>query len=75
LCRRSVRHVEQWHNSLCGSWLARPVLIFWLAALRPYFRPGVNLTFGDVPPFMWVPAALLLPAVILGWIGLRQFPG
>jgi len=31
---------------------------------------GVNLTLFDVPPFMWVPAALLLPAVVLGWIGL-----
>jgi hypothetical protein len=46
------------------------VLPFWYIALRPYFEPGVNLTLFDVPPFMWVPAALLVPAVVLGWIGL-----
>ncbi len=46
------------------------VLPYWYMALRPYFQPGVNLTLGDTPPFMWVPAALLLPAVVLGWIGL-----
>lgn len=46
------------------------VLPFWFAALRPYFQPGVDLSLGDIPPFMWVPAALLLPAFILGWIGL-----
>lgn len=46
------------------------VLPYWYLALRPYFQPGVNLTLGDTPPFMWVPAALLLPAVVLGWIGL-----
>ncbi len=45
-------------------------LPFWYLALRPYFQQGVNLTLFDVPPFMWVPAALLLPAVVLGWIGL-----
>lgn len=46
------------------------VLPFWYLALRPYFREGVNLTLFDAPPFMWVPAALLIPAVVLGWIGL-----
>jgi hypothetical protein len=46
------------------------VLPFWYIALQPYFQQGVNLTLFDVPPFMWVPAALLLPAVVLGWIGL-----
>jgi hypothetical protein len=46
------------------------VLPFWFLALRPYFRQGVNLTLLDIPPFMWVPTALLLPAVVLGWIGL-----
>ncbi len=46
------------------------VLPFYYAALRSYFQRDVNLKFFDVPPFMWVPAALLLPAVVLGWIGL-----
>jgi hypothetical protein len=47
------------------------VLPIWYLVLRPYFVAGVSLGLGDLPPFMWVPAALLLPAVILGWIGLR----
>ena len=47
------------------------VLPFWILALRPYFQQGVNLTLADMPPFMWLPAALLLPAVVSGWIGLR----
>jgi hypothetical protein len=46
------------------------VLPFWVIALRPYLQPSVNLTLGDVPPFMWVPALLWLPAVLLGRIGL-----
>jgi hypothetical protein len=47
------------------------LLPFWFLALRPYVQAGITLTLGDIPPFMWVPAALLLPAVVLGWIGLR----
>ena len=46
------------------------VLPFWWVALRPYLVREVALTLGDVPPFMWIPALLLLPAVFLGWIGL-----
>ena len=47
------------------------VLPFWFLALQPYFRQGVNLSLADMPPFMWVPAVLLLPAIVLGWLGLR----
>ena len=47
------------------------VLPYWWLALRPYFQPSVSPTLGDLPPFMWVPAALLLPAIIFGWLGLR----
>jgi len=46
------------------------VLPFWYVALRPYFHPSVHLTLGDMPPFMWFPAMLLLPAFVLGGIGL-----
>ncbi len=44
------------------------VLPFWWVALRPY--AGVPITLADLPPFMWVPAALLVPASVLGWLGL-----
>lgn len=46
------------------------VLPFWFFALKPYIEK-TTLTLADIPPFMWVPAALLLPAVILGYTGLR----
>lgn len=47
------------------------VLPFWYLALRPYLSAGVALGLGDVPPFIWLPALLLLPAALLGWIGTR----
>ena len=50
------------------------VLPFYFVALRPYFQPGINLALSDMPPFMWIPAVLLLPAVALGWLGLSIYP-
>lgn len=47
------------------------VLPFWLLVFRPYAAAGIGLGLSDVPPFMWVPTALLVPALVLGWIGLR----
>jgi hypothetical protein len=47
------------------------VLPFWVLVFRPYIAAGAPLALGDLPPFMWVPAALLVPASILGWIGTR----
>jgi len=44
---------------------------FWALALLPYFQARVPVSLGDLPPFIWIPAALLVPATILGWIGLR----
>jgi hypothetical protein len=51
-----------------GGIIALP---FWFLALRPYLQASIALTLGDIPPFMWVPAALLIPATVLGWLGLR----
>ena len=48
-----------------------PAIAYWAVALLPYFRSGIRVTLGDLPPFMWIPAMLILPATILGWIGLR----
>ena len=42
----------------------------WVLALLPYFRAGISVTLGDLPPFMWIPTALIVPATLLGWIGL-----
>lgn len=46
-------------------------VVFWALALSVYPRAGVRLTLADVPPFMWVPAVLVVPATILGWVGLK----
>lgn len=42
----------------------------WAVALLPYLRSGIRVTLGDLPPFMWVPAMLIVPATIFGWVGL-----
>jgi len=47
------------------------VLPFWWFVFKPYFDAGINITIADVPPFIWVPAMLYLPAITLGWIGLK----
>lgn len=44
--------------------------LFWALALSPYIRQGVQLRIRDLPPFIWLPAVLLIPAFVLGWIGL-----
>lgn len=46
-------------------------VVFWWLALVPYFRAGIPIGIGDLPPFIWVPSVLILPAIILGWLGIR----
>jgi hypothetical protein len=41
----------------------------WALALRPYVRAGVSLGVGDLPPFMWVAAVVVVPAIVLGLAG------
>ena len=48
------------------------VLPFWWLVFKPYLNAGIKITLADAPPFIWVPAVLYLPAVILGWIGLTK---
>lgn len=50
------------------------VLPFWVIVFRPYATAGIALGLGDLPPFMWVPAALLLPAIAFSWSGLHNQP-
>ncbi len=64
-----LRQGHGWALAALGAGSALAV-VWWALALLPYVRAGVGLTLGDLPPFMWVPAALLLPAVALGWLGL-----
>lgn len=68
-----------WFGLRSGAWWAWWTLVlvellvlpFWVLSLAPYVRAGAPLALGDLPPFMWVPAALLVPAAILGFLGLR----
>jgi hypothetical protein len=41
----------------------------WVISLVPYARAGVHFSLGEVPPFIWLPAACIPVATILGWIG------
>lgn len=43
-------------------------LVYWMIAARPFQRAGVRLRLVDVPPFMWVPTAVAMPAIVLGWM-------
>ncbi len=47
------------------------MLPFFLGVLRPYLAAGIGIGLGDIPPFIWIPAVTLVPATILGWIGLH----
>jgi hypothetical protein len=47
------------------------VLPFWWLVFKPYFDAGIKITITDLPPFIWLPALLYLPAIILGWKGLK----
>jgi hypothetical protein len=64
-----IKTAQPWALSTLGigSGLA---IFMWVLALRPYFSAGIPITLGDLPPFMWIPAVLILPATILGWIGI-----
>ena len=46
------------------------VLFIWFGALRPFSRAGVRITFRDLPPFMLMPTVLVVPATILGLVGI-----
>jgi len=46
------------------------VFPFWWLVFRPFAEAGISVGL-DLPPFMLVPSMLLMPAVVLGWIGLR----
>lgn len=65
-----IRAGHRWAlwTSAVGCLLAAAL---WLLALAPYPKAGVKLTLGDAPPFIWLPALLLLPATVLGYLGLR----
>lgn len=69
-----LRTAQQW-ALIALSAAGFAVLPFWWLVAEPYIAAGVALGLGDIPPFMSIPALLLLPAVIIGSIGLRGHRG
>lgn len=65
-----LRRNEAWALAALATGILLAVAL-WAVAVAPYFRAGVPLTLGDAPPFIWAPAVLVIPATVLGWIGLR----
>jgi len=57
--------VQHWPNTLPAD---APAL---LSQTLTYLRSGTSVAFGDLPPFSWIPAVLILPSIILGLIGPR----
>lgn len=64
-----LREGEAWALVALGV-VGLAVLPCWWLVLRPYRGAGIRLKLGDLPPFMWIPAAVLVPGVILGSIPL-----
>ena len=46
-------------------------IAFWAIALWPYIHERIPIGVSDLPPFIWIPSVLILPAFILGWVGLK----
>ena len=65
-----LRNGSRWAlAALCAGGLLATAL--WVVALVPYYRAGIKITLADAPPFIWLPAILIVPATVLGWVGLR----
>lgn len=44
------------------------VIPYWWISLGQYRQAGIEVTLGDVPPFMWFPAILMTIGSALGWV-------
>lgn len=65
----SLRQGQLW--ALVALALAGVVVLpFWWLVFRPFAEAGIRVGLA-LPPFMLIPGVLLMPAVVIGWIGLR----
>ncbi len=62
-----LQHPEVWVLGLL-TLVGLAVIPFWWLSLGPYRSAGINLTLGDIPPFMWAPAIVMPIASLLGWV-------
>jgi hypothetical protein len=66
-----LRRGDRWaYWTLVGTGVL--ILPFWYLTFRPYLAAGIAFEFSDLPPIFWIPALVLIPATVLGWIGLRS---
>ena len=65
-----LRQHQMWSLFTLGT-CGLIMLPFWYITFRPYLQAGIPMGFADLPPIFWIPAVTLVPAFILGWIGLR----
>lgn len=49
-----------------------PMATIFPYAVARYLRPGVPLGFTDLPPVVTIPAFLVPPAIVMGYLGLRD---
>ena len=45
---------------------------FWALLFRPYLAAGASLGLFEVQPWIWMEGVLLVPATVLGWVGLGR---
>ena len=65
-----LRNFQTWSLfTLAGS--GAVLALFWILAIRQYLQADVHIQVAELPPIFWIPAATLVPAIILGWVGLR----
>jgi hypothetical protein len=69
-----------WFGLRHGEWWALLTLVGvevifiagWIVVLSPYIQRGIPIQLGALPPNLFVPAILLIPAGLLSAIGLAQ---
>ena len=57
-----------WTLGVCGL----VTFMGWCLSLWPYHQAGIRFALADLPPLFWIPGLLLLPSLLLGWMGLKQ---
>lgn len=65
-----LRQHQMWSLITLGA-CGLLMLPFWYITFRPYLQAGIPMGFADLPPIFWIPGVTLIPAIVLGWLGLK----
>lgn len=69
-----LHQAHRWAVAALGaSGLA--MVLFWVLVFRTYVAAGVPIGLVDIPPWIWIPQVLLVPATLLGWVGTQHRKG